>query len=188
MYCENTSTPVWGWSRRIAIAARRPSSVYPGGIRTSTTAASGRYSATAASRSPALPTAARTWWPQSARISARPARTTAESSAITILIGAPVRSRVGRQLNGDHARASGRAAEPQPAVHGPDPLGDPGQPAAGPQLSAAAAVVADPHPQLQAGHVDCLQRGMPGTAVLGDVGEQLGGAEVGYRLARGWRA
>src|SRR5204863_151210 len=55
-----------------------------GGIRTSTTAASGSCSSTAASRSSALPTAATTSWPLSARISARPARTTAESSAITI--------------------------------------------------------------------------------------------------------
>jgi nitroimidazol reductase NimA-like FMN-containing flavoprotein (pyridoxamine 5'-phosphate oxidase superfamily) len=37
-----------------------------------------------------------------------------------------VRSGVGRQLNGDHGGASGRAAELQPAIYGPDPLGEPG--------------------------------------------------------------
>jgi len=34
---------------------------------------------------------------------------------------------VGRQLDGDHRGASGRAADLQPAIHGPDPLGKPGQ-------------------------------------------------------------
>ena len=50
-------------------------------------AASGWCSSTAASRSPAVPTAATTSWPLSARISTRPARITAESSAITIRNG-----------------------------------------------------------------------------------------------------
>ena len=63
----------------------------------------------------------------SARISARPARTMAESSATTIRIAAPVRSGVGRELNGDHGGASGRAADLQAAVHRTDPLGPPGQ-------------------------------------------------------------
>src|SRR5205823_6403245 len=134
-----------------------------------------------ARRSSALPTAATTWWPRSVRISARPALTTAESSAITIRIGAPVRSGVGRQLDGDRGGTSGRAADLQPAIHGPDPLGEPGQAAARLDAGTAGAIVADPDPQ-QAGHVDCLQRGMPGATVLGDVGEQFRRAEVGDGL------
>jgi hypothetical protein len=42
MYCENTSTPVSGYCDRIVSAARSPSSVCVGGIRTSVTATSGR--------------------------------------------------------------------------------------------------------------------------------------------------
>jgi len=52
---------------------------------------------------------------------------------------------------------------------------------------AASTVIADPHSQ-QARHVDCLQPGMPGAAVLGHVGQQLGRAEVGDGLDRRRRA
>ena len=48
---------------------------------------------------------------------------------------------MGRQLNGDRGGASGRAADLQPAVHGPDPLGEPGQAAALFDAGAAAAIV-----------------------------------------------
>ena len=65
-------------------------------------------------------------------------------------------------------------------------LGEPGQAAAGFEAGAAGAIVADPHPQ-QPRHVDCLHRGMPGAAVLGDVGEQFRRAEVGDGLDRGRR-
>ena len=54
MYWENTSTPVAGWSRRSSMAARSPSSVNVGGIRTSTMAASGPCAATAAKGAPAV--------------------------------------------------------------------------------------------------------------------------------------
>ena len=62
---ESTSTPTPGWASRIHCAARVPSSVNVGGIRTSTTARSGSCPAIAASSRSASPTAAMTSWPAS---------------------------------------------------------------------------------------------------------------------------
>ena len=61
MYWEKTSTPTPGWSRRIDWAARSPSSVWVGGMRTSMMATSGRWVATACRSDSASPTAATTW-------------------------------------------------------------------------------------------------------------------------------
>jgi hypothetical protein len=97
------------------------------------------------------------------------------------------RRMAGRQLEGDHRGTAARAADLQPAVHGRDPLGEPGQAAAGLDARAAAAVVADPHPQ-QPGRVHGLQRGTAGAAVLPDVREQFRRAEVGDGLDRRRRA
>src|SRR6202034_554601 len=74
-----------------------------------------------------------------------------------------------------------------PAIYGPDPLGKPGQAAVGLDAGAAGAIVCDLYPQ-QPGHVCRLQRGVLRAAVLGGVGQQLGGAEVGDGLDRGRRA
>ena len=59
MYCESTSTPVPGISSRIARAARRPSSVWVGGMRMSMIATSGLCALalrSSSSPSPACPT------------------------------------------------------------------------------------------------------------------------------------
>jgi hypothetical protein len=72
-------------------------------------------------------------------------------------------------------------------VDGPDPVGEPGQAAAGLDAGAAGAIVADPQPD-QARTVHRFQRDMPGAGVLGRVGEQLCRAEVGDDLDRGRRA
>ncbi len=60
-YWENTSTPTFGCAARTSMAARSPSSVSVGGIRTSTTATSGWCAATAGSSPSAVPTSATTW-------------------------------------------------------------------------------------------------------------------------------
>ena len=62
----------------------------------------------------------------------------------------------------------------------------PAQAAAGSTPGAAAAVVGDADPQ-QAGDVHRLEGSVPGAAVLGHVGEQLGGGEVGDGLDGGRR-
>jgi hypothetical protein len=92
---------------------------------------------------------------------------------------------VGRQLNGDHGGASGWAAESQPAVYGLDPLGEPGQAAAGLDAGAAAAIVADPHPQ-QTGHVDGLQRGLPGAMRWRNARAQLKTSFAPNSVIRTW--
>jgi hypothetical protein len=97
------------------------------------------------------------------------------------------RSGVGRQLYFDNRGASGRAADSQLAIHGLDPLGEPGQAAAALDAGASGTIVADLHPQ-QRGPVHHFQLCMPGAAVLGDVGKQFRRAEVGDGLDRGRRA
>jgi hypothetical protein len=89
MYCENTRTPIPGYRSRIVSAARRPSSVCDGGIRTSVTATSGRCSATAATSASPSPTAAAISWPLSVSSLISPSRSRAASSAITTLTTAP---------------------------------------------------------------------------------------------------
>src|SRR5215469_3688669 len=152
-------------------------------MRTSTTVTSGWCSATAASRSSALPTAAITWWPRSARSSARPARTTAESSAITIRMG-PLLSGAGREIYGDNCGSVRRAVDLQPSVHGLDPVGEASESTTGLDAGAACAVVADANPN-QPMRVRHMERGASSTTVLGHICEQLGGAEVGDGLDRG---
>jgi hypothetical protein len=83
MYWENTSTPVPGKSRRSFSAARSPSSLCVGGIRMSTTATSGRCSATAASSVSPSDTAAQIVCPRSSSSRVSPSRSSAASSAIT---------------------------------------------------------------------------------------------------------
>ena len=71
-------------SARMASAARRPSSVWVGGIRMSTIATSGRCSRTAASSSSAVQAWATTLNPASTSRRAMPSRSSTESSARTI--------------------------------------------------------------------------------------------------------
>src|ERR1700743_3586788 len=182
-YWENTRMPTPGWARRIAIAARRPSSVWSGGILTSTLAAAGWGVATAASRAPASPTAATISWPRSVRISVRPALITAASSAMTMR-RSPVRSVVGRQFDGDGGGAALGAVDLDAPVDGADALGESAQAAVGYRARAAGPVVGDADPQ-QAWNVHGLERSVPRAAVLGHVGEQLGGREVRDGLDRG---
>src|ERR1700733_11152493 len=179
-YWENTRMPTPGWARRIAIAARRPSSVWSGGILTSTIAASGWWVATAASRAPASPTAATISWPRSVRISVRPALITAASSAMTMRMST-VLSGVGRQFDGDGRGAALGAVDLDAPVEGADALGESAQAAVGYRARAAGPVVGDANPQ-QAWDVHGLERSVPRAAVLGHVGEQLGGREVGDGL------
>ncbi|GGQ51234.1 hypothetical protein GCM10010195_02920 [Kitasatospora griseola] len=88
-YCESSTTGVPGQRRRISIAARTPSSVKPGGIRTSIKASSGRCSATAANSPSASPASAATWNPPISSTLIRPTRNNTESSAITARTAAP---------------------------------------------------------------------------------------------------
>ena len=90
MYWEKTSTPTSGWSWRIDWAARRPSSVWVGGMRTSMMATSGRSSSTACRSATASATAATTSWPRRTRVWVSPSRMIAESSAITMRNGAGI--------------------------------------------------------------------------------------------------
>src|SRR5689334_11616602 len=182
-YWENTRMPTAGWLRRIAIAARRPSSVWSGGIRTSTIATSGSWAATAASSASASPTAATISWPRSARISVRPALITAASSAMTMRMAAAF-SGVGGQFDGDGRGAALRTAHLDAAVHGADPLGEAAQAAVRYRAGAADAVVGDADPQ-QAGDVHGFERSVQRAAVPGHVGEQFGGREVRDGLDRG---
>ena len=76
-----------GSCARAAMAARSPSSVWVGGIRTSTTDTSGRCVSTASTRAGPSPTAATTWWPSSASSRTRPSRSSTASSATTIRSG-----------------------------------------------------------------------------------------------------
>jgi hypothetical protein len=91
MYCENISTPVPGNSFLSSSAARSPSSVCVGGIRMSTTATSGRCSATAVSSPSPSGTAAHTLCPRSSSSRISPSRRSAASSAITTRISSPLR-------------------------------------------------------------------------------------------------
>ena len=78
-----------GHRARICSAARSPSSVKVGGMRTSTTARSGWWRSTTVSRSSALSTVPTTSMPASASRRVSPARSSTESSAITIRMAAP---------------------------------------------------------------------------------------------------
>src|SRR5450755_3791029 len=75
-----------GWVERICRAARAPSVVMVGGIRTSMIANSGRCSATASIRARASPTDATISWPASTSRRASPSRNSVESSAIRMRI------------------------------------------------------------------------------------------------------
>ncbi len=83
MYWLSTSTGSPGVAWRRSSAARSPSSVWVGGIRTSVTTMSGRVSATAVSSESASPTAAATSWPKRASTPVSPSRSSGLSSAIT---------------------------------------------------------------------------------------------------------
>src|SRR5580693_1127325 len=182
-YCEKTRMPTRGWARRITIAARRPSSVWLGGIRTSTIATSGSWAATAASSASASPTAATMSWPRSVSISVRPALITAASSAMTMHM---VRrfSGAGRQFDGDGRGAALGAVDLDAAVDGADALGQAAQAAVRYRAGAAGTVVGDADPQ-QARDMHGFERSAARAAVLGHVGEQFGGREVGDGLDGG---
>src|SRR6202522_1790695 len=175
--------PTPGWSLRILIAARRPSSVWPGGIRMSTIATSGWRAATSSLSASASPTAATISWPRSVRISASPALITAASSAMTMRILTGYLSGVGRQFDGNRRGAAARAVDFHAAVDGPDAFGQPVQAAARYGAGAAVTIVDHAEPE-QAGDVHGFDGRVPGAAVLGDVGKQFGGAIVGDGLDR----
>ena len=118
-------------------AARAPSSVPSGGIRTSITARSGAVAATAASTPGASPARATTSCPASSSSRARPSRNSTESSPITMRTAGPPR----------RPSPSRRAAHAQRAPGGGHPVDQPGEPGAGSRRRAAPAVVAHPHPQ-----------------------------------------
>ena len=77
-----------GSSWRITLAASRPSVVWVGGIRISTTTTSGLALRTSASSSTALPTWPTTLNPERSSRLARPSRSRASSSATTARSGA----------------------------------------------------------------------------------------------------
>src|SRR6185295_17093681 len=143
MYWENTRTPVRGKSCRSFSAARSPSSLCVGGIRMSTTATSGRCSATAAS--------------------------SASPSAITTRITQPP-SGLHRQHDGHHGRAAGRAGHVDPPVYGGDALHQSGEPAAPGHVRAADAVVADVEAEHPGPFGTDVYRDLVRKAVLGRVG------------------
>ena len=161
-----------GQARRTSTAARSPSSVWLGGIRTSTTPTSGRCSSVAATYDGPSPTAATTSWPASASSSWSPSRSRRESSATTILIG-----HSDGEPGGDHGRPARGRAHLEPAVGGQHPLLQPGQAAALGGVRAAHAVVLDADLDAAVLHPDA-DRGAGGLAVLRDVGERLGDHEV----------
>ena len=87
-----------------------------------------------------------------------------------------------RDVGGDQGAAAGWALDPELALEGGEPVGEPDEAAAvGP--GAADAVVA--HPELEDAVLDAREDGgMPCTGVLDDVGQRLGDDEVGGRLDR----
>ena len=146
MYCENISTPVPGNSLLSCSAARSPSSVCVGGIRMSTTATSGRCSATAASRPSPSGTAAQIVCPRSSSSRISPSRSSAASSAITTRMTDSPRVKVSlglqRQRDGHQGRATGRAGHVDPPVHRGHALRQAGQAAAVGRVRPSDAVVA----------------------------------------------
>ncbi len=127
-----------GQLARTSTAARSPSSVWLGGIRTSTTPTSGRCSSVAATYAGPSATAATTSWPASASSSWSPSRSRRESSATTILMRLPGGARPTTTVG----PPSGEA-DLEPAVGGEHALLEPGQPAALGRVRAADAVVLD---------------------------------------------
>jgi hypothetical protein len=91
---------------------------------------------------------------------------------------------VRRQFHGHRRGAVGRAVDVDAAVHGADPFGQAEQAAAGDGGGAAPAVVGDADAE-QAGDVHGLEGSVPGAAVLGHVGQQLGRRVVGDGLDGG---
>ena len=162
-----------GHCRRTSTAARSPSSVWLGGIRTSTTPTSGRCSSAAATNDGPSPTEATTSWPASASSSWRPSLSSSESSATTILIG----RHAGIRAAGDGGSAGGRG-DLERAVGGPHPLLEPGQAVALAGVGAAHAVVLDRAPRAAPPSCTTPTSTRVGAAVLGHVGERLGHHEV----------
>lgn len=79
-------------------------------------------------------------------------------------------SGAGRHFDGHHGGAAVGAADLQPSVYGPHPACESGQAAAVVQAGVSCAVVGDAEPQ-QSGQLNSLDRGVPGAAVLGHVGQ-----------------
>ena len=161
-----------GHARRTSTAARSPSSVWLGGIRTSTMPRSGRCSSIAATNDGPSPTEPTTSWPASASSSWSPSRSSRESSATTTLTR---RHRDPRdQRRSDRPRASrprGCRRRPRPAAAARparSPLAGwaPPTPSSSTRTSTSRFAGQDGH------------RGAGGAAVLGDVGERLGDHEV----------
>src|SRR5690606_660217 len=170
-YWDSTSTAVPGSSWRTASAARSPSSVNDGGIRTSTTATSGRWCRTASRSASPSPTAATTVQPASSSSRTRPSRSSTESSASTTRI-----QRMLRDGGGDDGPAALRAVHLEGPVDAGEPGAQPGQPVPLADVGAPHAVVAHHHPQHAVVGDPHDDPGGPG--VLGRVGEGLGDDEV----------
>src|SRR5262245_33026791 len=180
MCWERTSTPTPGWSARMRCAATSPSSVNVGGMRMSTIATSGCRCATSVRRSSALPTCPTIVKPASVSRRAIPWRMTGASSARRI------RGSVTGDDGVDVRPVTGGAFDVQRAVEGFDAVAEADE--AGPGfVGAADPVVADVDEQVSIGVVD-LDADVRGVRVLADVGERLGGDEVGGGLDRGGEA
>ena len=115
-----------GCSARIWCAARRPSSVCVGGIRTSTTATSGLCAPTLRSRSSASPAWPATSKPDSSSRRARPSRSSTESSATTTFSGCVGGRSYGNLRSESSARPGWRVERQRPVQRG-DPVGEPAQ-------------------------------------------------------------
>ena len=163
-----------GSSARIRRAARRPSSVWVGGIRMSTTATSGRSASdrrAAARRSRRRGRRRRSRTASSTR--AMPSRSSSESSPITTRMGSPLarssRRRAGSSISSVPSSAASRSAIPRR----PEPRRG---------VGAAAAVVGDRRRSACRRSRSTRDVGARGVRVADDVGQRLGGEEVGGGL------
>ena len=172
---ESTSTPTRGCAARIASAARRPSSVWVGGIRMSTIATSGGSRSTCSSsasavaalgrprRSPPRPAAARR--PRAAASCRRPALPAWD-------------------LRSQSRAAARRAPHPQPAVERLDAVGEAAQPRAARRVGAADAVVGDLDHERRRPRAAARRSRSPPAAYLATLVSALGHEVVGGDLDR----
>ena len=166
--------PICGWRARISWAARSPSSVCVGGMRTSTMATSGRWASIARSSSSG-DVRLRHHLDARARQQRRDAFADEDavvrddyahgSSAVTVV------------------PAPGGTDDAQPPVQRRDAIGQPAQARAAGLVGAADAVVGDLDHRA-AGRVPDAHGDRGRLRVLGDVGQRLGGDEVGGELDR----
>ena len=155
-------------------AARRPSSVWSGGIRMSVTTTSGRSAGHRRTSASASPTAATTSTPLRDNRRASPSRRRAWSSPITTRTAACPQPGPAVGEVGDVETAAQRLdAVARPAQSAVPPTRAPPQPSSRTSMLTWASVAADQHDQLR------------GAGVLDGVGERLGDDEVGRALHDG---